>query len=115
MLAFPAAIKIYVAVRPVDMRKSFNGLWAAVTEQLGDDPKGGAVFAFINAERTRLKLLYWDGTGVWVLAKRLEQGRFSWAAATDERAKIGLAPEALAMLVSGVDLKQGTLKPWYER
>jgi len=115
MLAFPAAIRIYVAVRPVDMRKSFNGLWSAVGEQLQEDPKSGAVFAFINKERTRLKLLYWDGTGVWVLAKRLEQGRFSWAAATDERPKIALAPEALLMLVSGVDLKQGTLKPWYER
>jgi len=115
MLAFPAAIRIYVAVRPVDMRKSFNGLWSAVGEQLQEDPKSGAVFAFINKERTRLKLLYWDGTGVWVLAKRLEQGRFSWASSTDQRPKIALAPEALAMFVSGVDLKQGTLKPWYER
>ena len=115
MLAFPASIRIYVAVQPVDMRKSFNGLWAAVTERLHEDPKSGALFAFINKDRTRLKLLYWDGTGVWVLAKRLEQGRFSWAATTDARAKIALAPEALAMLLSGVDLKQGTLKPWYER
>lgn len=115
MLAFPAAIRIYVAVQPVDMRKSFNGLWSAACDQLQEDPKSGALFAFINRERTRLKLLYWDGTGVWVLAKRLEQGRFSWAAVTDERAKIALAPEALSMLVSGVDLKQGTLRPWYER
>ena len=115
MLAFPAAIRIFVAVQPVDMRKSFNGLWSAASDQLHEDPKSGAVFAFINKERTRLKLLYWDGTGVWVLAKRLEQGRFSWAAVTDERAKIALAPEALSMLVSGVDLKQGTLRPWYER
>lgn len=115
MLAFPAAIRIYVAVQPVDMRKSFNGLWAAVTEQLKEDPKSGALYCFINRERTRLKLLYWDGTGVWVLAKRLEEGRFSWTAATDARAKLALAPEALAMLLSGVDLKQGTLKPWYER
>jgi transposase len=115
MLAFPAAIRIFLAVRPVDMRKSFNGLWAAVSEQLGEDPKGGAVFCFTNADRTRLKLLYWDGTGVWVLAKRLERGRFSWAAATDERAKLELAPEALAMLVGGVDLRHGSLKPWYER
>jgi transposase len=115
MLAFPAAIRIFVAVRPVDMRKSFNGLWTAVSEHLGEDPKSGAVFAFINKERTRLKLLYWDGTGVWVLAKRLEQGRFSWPAASDARTKLALAPEALALLVGGIELKHGSLKPWYER
>lgn len=115
MIAFPAAIRIYVAVRPVDMRKSFNGLWSAVSELLREDPKSGAVYCFVNKDRTRVKLLYWDGTGVWVLAKRLEQGRFSWTAADDDRTKIALAPEALSMLVNGVDLKQGTLKPWYER
>lgn len=48
MLAFPAAIRIYVAVQPVDMRKQFNGLWAAAQEKLHEDPKSGAVFAFIN-------------------------------------------------------------------
>jgi transposase len=114
MLAFPAAIRIYVAVQPVDMRKQFNGLWAAAQEQLQEDPKSGAVFAFINKERTRLKLLYWDGTGVWVLAKRLERGRFSWPVGTD-RTKLALAPEALALLVGGIELKHGSLKPWYER
>ncbi len=115
MLAFPAAIRIFVAVQPLDMRKQFNGLWAAAQEQLGEDPKSGAVFCFINKERNRLKLLYWDGTGVWVLAKKLEKGRFSWAGSDDQRKKIALAPEALSMLVSGVDLKQGSLRPWYER
>jgi transposase len=115
MLAFPAAIKIYVAVEPVDMRKSFNGLWAATVEQLREDPKSGAVFAFINKERTRLKLLYWDGTGVLILAKRLEQGRFSWPAPSANTAKLALAPEALALLMGGVELKHGSLKAWYER
>ena len=115
MLAFPAAIKIYVAVQPLDRRKQFNGLWAAAQEKLGEDPKNGAVFAFINKERTRLKLLYWDGTGVWVLAKRLEQGRFSWPAPSDSRTKLSLAPEALALLVGGIELKHGSLKAWYER
>jgi transposase len=114
MLAFPAAIKIYVAVVPVDMRKQFNGLWAAAQEQLGEDPKHGAVFAFINKERTRLKLLYWDGTGVWVLAKRLEEGRFSWPIGSS-KTKLSLAPEALALLIGGIELKRGSLKPWYER
>jgi len=115
MLAFPGSVRIYVAVQPVDMRKSFNGLWSAVSEQLQEEPKSGAVFGFINKDRTRLKLLYWDGTGVWVLAKRLEQGRFSWPAAGDDRRKLSLAPEALALLVGGVELKRGSLKPWYER
>lgn len=115
MLGFPAAIKIYVAVAPVDMRKQFNGLWAAVREKLGEDPKSGAVFCFINKDRTRLKLLYWDGTGVWVLAKRLEEGRFSWPEPSEAKRKLSLAPEALALLVGGVELKRGSLKPWYER
>ena len=115
MLPFPTAIKIFVAVQPVDMRKQFNGLWSAAQEKLHEDPKSGAVFAFINQSRTRLKLLYWDGTGVWVLAKRLEQGRFSWPKPSQAGAKLSLAPEALALLVGGIELKNGTLKAWYER
>lgn len=115
MPAFPAAIKIYVAIAPVDMRKQYDGLWAAAQQQLDEDPKAGALFAFTNRERTRLKLLYGDGTGVWVLAKRLEQGRFSWPAPSEKRAKLTLAPEALALLIGSVELKHGSLKPWYER
>lgn len=115
MLAFPSAIKIYVAVEPVDMRKQYDGLWSCVQAQLGEDPKSGAVFVFTNKERTRLKLLYWDGTGVWILAKRLEEGRFSWPKPSEAKRKISLAPEALALLVGGVELKHGSLKAWYER
>jgi len=115
MLAFPYSVRIFVAVAPVDMRKQFNGLWTAVSEHLQEDPKSGAVFCFINKDRTRLKLLYWDGTGVWVLAKRLEQGRFSWPAPSEKKTKLALAPEALALLVGGVELKSASLKPWYER
>lgn len=72
------------------MRKQFNGLWAAAAERLGEDPKSGALFGFINKDRTRLKLLYWGGTGVWVLAKRLEQGRFSWPAPGESKTKLSL-------------------------
>lgn len=115
MLAFPHSVRIFVAVQPVDMRKQFNGLWSAASEQLEEDPKSGAVFCFINKERSRLKLLYWDGTGVWVLAKRLEKGRFSWPSPSEARKKLALAPEALALLVGGIELKHGSLKAWYER
>ena len=114
MLAFPAGFKIYLAVEAVDMRKQFNGLWALATERLKEDPLQGAVFAFTNRERTRLKLLYWDGTGVWVLAKRLEKGRFTWPTGGDG-GKLALTPEALTMLLAGIDLKKAEKKAWYER
>jgi len=115
MLAFPAAIRIYVALEPVDMRKQYDGLWAAAQAQLGEDPKQGAMFCFTNKERPRLKLLYWDGSGVVIVAKRLEQGRFTWPAPSQAGAKLALAPEALSLLLGGIDFKHGTLKAWYER
>lgn len=87
MLAFPHSVRIFVALEPVDMRKQYDGLWSAAQEQLQEDPKRGAVFCFTNRERTRLKLLDWDGTGAWVLAKRLKQGRFSRPVPGDERRK----------------------------
>jgi hypothetical protein len=65
--------------------------------------------------RTRLMLLYWDGTGVWGPAKRLEQGRLSWPQPSQAGAKLSLAPEALALLIGGIELKHGSLKAWYER
>lgn len=115
MLAFPAGFKIYLAVAPVDMRKQFNGLWAEAEHQLKIDPRQGAVFVFSNRQRDRIKLLYWDGTGVWVLAKRLEQGRFTWPAAlaVGDPAKRSLAPEHLTMLLAGIDLQKTHKKAWF--
>jgi transposase len=116
MLSFTGSLKVFVAVEPCDMRKGFNGLYAAVIERLGEDPKAGALYVFCNRRHTRLKILYWDGTGLWVLTKRLEQGTFSWPKACEpERTKLCVRPEALAMLTDGVDLRGGKLRPWYER
>ena len=82
-LGLPANTRIYLAVEPVDMRKQYDGLWALAEQHLRLDPFGGALFVFTNKTRDRIKLLHWDGTGVWVLAKRLEKGRFSWPASAD--------------------------------
>ncbi|MEZ5278617.1 MAG: IS66 family insertion sequence element accessory protein TnpB [Opitutaceae bacterium] len=79
MLAFPAGLRIFLALEAVDMRKQFNRLWAVASEKLREDPKSGAVFAFTNKKRDRLEAALLDGTGVWVLAKRLEAGRFQLA------------------------------------
>jgi len=72
MLTFPSALRIYLAVEPVDMRKQFNGLWSLAEEKLRENPRGGAVFVFVNKDRDRLKMLYFDGTGPWIFAKRVE-------------------------------------------
>jgi transposase len=116
MLSFAGSLKVYLALEPHDMRKSFNGLCAAVSDHLGSDPYRGALYVFCNKRRNRLKILFWDGTGLWVAAKRLEKGRFSWPRPSRKNQRqLSLTPEALSLLTDGVDLRQGTLRPWYER
>jgi len=115
MLSFHAQLKVLVATAPTDLRMNFNGLWAAASEQLGEDPRQGALFVFGNRRRNRIKILYFDGTGVCVLAKRLEEGTFRWPQSAGEPgAKIRLAPQALQLLLDGVDLKAGARRAWYE-
>lgn len=95
------------------MRKSFEGLAGLVTTALDQNIRGGALFVFSNRRRTRLKILYWDGTGLWVMAKRLEEGTFSWP--QGEQKVVALRPEAFAMLTDGVDLRGAKMRPWYDR
>jgi transposase len=109
------ATKIYVAVDAVDMRKGFEGLYGVVRDQLGADPFSGHLFLFSNRTRTRLKALVWDGSGLWVCAKRLEKGRFRWPAATEQQRSVTMRAEELAMLVNGLDLKQTQTRKWYRR
>ena len=116
MLSFTGGLKVFVALEPVDLRKSFSGLEGLVSERLGEDLRKGALFVFTNRRHSRLKILYWDGTGLWLLIKRLEQGTFSWPKVMDPQAvKLKLAPEALAMLTDGIDLRGAKLRAWDER
>lgn len=115
MLSFAGSLKVFVAVDPCDLRKSFDGLHALVTERLQETPQTGALFVFTNRRRNRLKILFWDRTGLWVCTKRLEQGTFSWPRPTGSATKLSLAPEALTLLTDGVDLRGAKLRPWYQR
>jgi transposase len=116
MLSFSGSLKVYVALDPIDMRKGFEGLYAAVSEKLQADVKSGALFVFTNNKRTRLKVLYFDGTGLWLMTKRLEKGTFCWPRAAEPgQTKLQLAPEAFALLTDGIDMHKATMRPWYER
>jgi transposase len=107
------ATKIYVGVEAVDMRKGFDGLYGLVRDQLGHDPLSGHLFLFSNRTRTRLKALVWDGSGLWVCAKRLEKGRFRWPVANEKQTT--MRAEELALLVNGLDLQQTSPRNWYRR
>ena len=111
-----AALKVFLALDPCDMRKSFNGLHTLASDQLLTGPARDALFVFTNKRRNRIKLLYFDGTGTWVASKRLEKGCFSWPAPSEPgQRRIKLHAEALQLLIDGVDLRGATFKPWYER
>jgi transposase len=116
MLSFTGGLKVFVALEPCDMRAGANTLSGLVGEQLKEEPRSGALFVFANRRRTRLKILYWDGTGMWLLSKRLEAGTFFWPKAAEAgQTKLKLAPEAFAMLTDGIELHGAKLRPWYER
>ena len=114
MLAFPAGFRVFIATQPVDMRKQYDGLWSEAVNRLKEDPMQGAVFAFSNKDHNRLKLLYWDGTGIVVVAKRLEEGRFSWIVRPGEN-KVQLTADALTMIMAGIDMKKTERKPWFRK
>lgn len=109
------SVKVCLATTPCDMRKSFEGLSAIVAGELKEDLLSRKLFVFCNKARNRIKLLYWDGSGLWVMAKRLEKGGFQWPKSPQGNSgKIKLKPEALEMLLSGIDLKDGMQRAWYE-
>ena len=101
MISLSAATRVFIVTGPTDMRKNFNGLYAIVRQQLQEDPTSGHVFVFCNRVRTRIKLLVWDGSGLWVCAKRLERGRFAWQWSQERHAAI-ISHEALSLLLGGI-------------
>ena len=113
MFGIGPATRIYLAAGSTDMRKGFEGLFGLVRDRLSCDPLSGHVFLFSNAQRNRLKLLFWDDSGLWVCAKRLEKGRFRWPEAEGEESKITLSHEELTLLIGGIDLAQTSRRAWH--
>jgi len=105
--------RIFLVVEPTDMRKSFNGLAGIASELLGASPASRDLFVFANRARNRLKILSYDESGTWVLAKRLDRGTFAWpdgvAASVEYRA------EELALLLGGLDAGDLVSRKWHRR
>jgi transposase len=109
------ATRIYLALGATDLRKGFEGLYGLVRDRLSCDPMSGHLFLFSNARRNRLKVLYWDGSGLWICAKRLERGCFSWPPEDEQVVGVTLSQEELSLLLGGIDLAQTRRKNWYRK
>jgi transposase len=106
------ATRIFLAPGTTDLRRSFDGLYGLVCSQLAEDPRSGHLFLFCNRSRNRLKVLCFDGTGLWVCAKRIERGRFTWP---EEKAgaKVRLCAAELALLLGGLRLTRVERENWW--
>lgn len=102
MLSLPPSVRIHVASKPTDMRKSFDGLVGLVRSVLEQDPLSGHIFVFLNKKADKVKLLYWDRTGLVIVYKRLEKGSFRFPSKDAPCYELE-APE-LALLLEGIDL-----------
>ena len=108
------ATRIFLAPGPTDLRRSFDGLYGLVQSQLAEDPKSGHLFLFCNKPKTRLKVLCFDGSGLWVCAKRLERGRFTEPGA-EVGSKVRLCSEELALLLGGLELTRVARQNWWRQ
>ncbi|MER9230451.1 IS66 family insertion sequence element accessory protein TnpB [Mesorhizobium sp. M0664] len=104
MIGPTGAVKVMVATKPVDFRKGAEGLAALVREAMGADPFSGAVYVFRAKRADRIKLVYFDGTGVCLFAKRLEDGKFCWPGIAD--GVVRLTAAQLQALLEGLDWRR---------
>jgi transposase len=104
MIGPAGAVRVMVATKPVDFRKGAEGLAALVREAMGSDPFSGSVYVFRSKRADRVKLVFWDGTGLCFFAKKLEDGAFRWPAIEDGVMRLSAAQ--LSALLEGLDWRR---------
>lgn len=104
MIGPSGAVRVMVATKPVDFRKGSEGLAALVREEMKNDPFCGAVYVFRAKRADRIKLIFWDGTGLCLFAKKLEDGKFQWPRM--ENGVIRLTAAQFSALLEGLDWKR---------
>jgi transposase len=111
MIGLPSGTRVWLAAGVTDLRRGFDGLAALVQTQLDTDPFNGHLFVFRGRRGDLIKVLWWDGQGMCLFAKRLERGRFVWPSAPS--GSVALTPAQLSMLLEGIDwrIPQRTWQP----
>src|SRR2546430_6035612 len=109
MITVPAGVRIYLACGVTDMRRGFDGLSIMAQDVLKQDPFSGALFCFRGRRGDLVKVLYWDGQGFCLFAKRLEKGRFTWPATKE--GSVTLTPAQMSMLLEGLEWR-GPPRSW---
>jgi transposase len=105
MLTLPPSVRVYIATQPTDVRKSFDGLSAAVATRFGHDPLGGHLFVFWNRRGNQVRVLFWDRTGYAIFAKKLARGRFHLAReAAEGTTYVEVDAAELGLMLEGIDL-----------
>ena len=112
MLTLPPNVRIFMAPKPVDMRKGFDGLSAIVTGDFKRDPLVGDLFVFVGRRLDRAKVLFWDSGGFVLYYKRLERGRFQMPRVDVNTRTVSLEAAQLTMLLSWFDLNVSRFKKW---
>jgi len=113
MMHLPASVRVYLCATACDMRKSFDGLHAMVTQAMELDAFGGHPFVFANRRRDRIKILYWDRDGFAVWAKRLEEGTYAMPFGETAEKRREITAAELGALLSGIDLSQAKRRKRY--
>jgi transposase len=118
MMHLPASVRVYLCASACDMRRSFDGLHAMVTQSMELDAFAGHLFVFANRRRDRIKILYWDRDGFAVWAKRLEEGTYAMpfdAGVVGGEKRREITAAELGAILSGIDLSQAKRRKRYRR
>jgi transposase len=113
MLAISSQTKIYLHAEPIDMRKSFDGLFGLIKSDLNRDVRDGGLFMFLNLRRNRIKLMYWDRDGVAIWMKRLEKNCFQRPLRSPDGKYVVIDSTELQSILAGIDLSSIKMRKRY--
>jgi transposase len=115
MLTLPPSTRIFIAAKPTDMRRGFDGLLALVRDYMGGDPFSGHLFVFRNRAANLIKVLWWDRDGLALFSKRLERGKFTFFIPAADAAQLEMTAADLQLVLQGIDPRTAKRTRRYQR